>query len=192
MISGLQSPTNGSHADAGATWLIRPCPDNRASRFGSVGETSMDQLVARVVGEETPFASLELISRSEGSHSRSLLRSNISWRNATTPVPRESNPQAIYDRLTGADTEETEGSDSRRRSTLDAVLEDLGRITKRVGFFTINTGPAFKTLPDGRNAHLIQKPTSWWLPRLCEHFEIAHLQGEPQGFWVVTEKKLQV
>ncbi len=77
-------------------------------------------------------------------------------------------------------------------SFLDAVLEDLGRITKRVGFFTINTGPAFKTLPDGRNAHLIQKPSSWWLPRLCEHFEIAHLQGEPQGFWVVTEKKLQV
>jgi len=123
-ISGLQSPSNGSHADAGATWLIRPCPDNRASQSGSVGETSMDQLVARVVGEETPFASLELISRAQGSHSRSLLRSNISWRNATTPVPRESSPQAIYDRLTGADTEEVEGGDSRRRSTLDAVLQD--------------------------------------------------------------------
>lgn len=132
-ISGLQSPTNGSHANAGATWLIRPCPDNRVSRTRGVGETSMDQLVARVVGEETPFASLELIARPKGSFSRSLLRSNISWRNAKTPVPRESKPQAIYDRLTGAGTDDTGEGDSMRRSTLDAVLEDARGVRNRVG-----------------------------------------------------------
>lgn len=74
---------------------------------------------------------------------------------------------------------------------LDAVLDDLKRITVRVGLFTVHTGPAVKTLSDGRNAHLIQEPASWWLPRLCERFEIAHLQREAGGFWVVVEPRAQ-
>jgi hypothetical protein len=72
---------------------------------------------------------------------------------------------------------------------LDAVLNDLQRITARIGFFTIATGPAIKTLADGRNAHLIQKPPSWWLPRLCQRFEIVQLNREAQGFWVIVERK---
>ena len=43
---------------------------------------------------------------------------------------------------------------------LNAVLDDLKRIVIKVGLFTIHTGPAVKTLSDGRNAHLIQKPSS--------------------------------
>jgi len=69
---------------------------------------------------------------------------------------------------------------------LDNVLDDLARITVSRGFFTIHTGPAQKVLSDGRNAHLIQKPSSWWLPRLCERFEIEALRGTPGGFLVVV------
>ena len=72
---------------------------------------------------------------------------------------------------------------------LDNVLADLARVTKNIGFFTIHMGPAAKVLSDGRNAHLIQKPTSWWLPRLCQHFEIGNLQTHKvfgQGFLVVV------
>jgi hypothetical protein len=72
---------------------------------------------------------------------------------------------------------------------LDAVLLELSGITRRIGFFSIHCGPAVKHLPDGRNAHLIQQPSSWWLPRLCRYFEISHLQAEPQGFWVLTEPR---
>ena len=72
---------------------------------------------------------------------------------------------------------------------LDDVLIDLRRITTGHGFFTIHTGPAVKTLADGRNAHLIQNPTSWWLPKLCDHFEIMHLQRSPGGFWIVVSPK---
>lgn len=72
---------------------------------------------------------------------------------------------------------------------LPAVLEDLSRITQKFGFFSIATGPAIKVLSDGRNAHLIQKPTSWWLPRLCEFFEIADLQRRSNDFYVVTEPR---
>ena len=41
---------------------------------------------------------------------------------------------------------------------LEDVLDDLERVTERVGVFSVHTGPAAKTLADGRNAHLIQMP----------------------------------
>jgi hypothetical protein len=73
---------------------------------------------------------------------------------------------------------------------LDAVLDDLQRIITGVGFLTIHTGAAKKVLSDGRNAHLIQKPSSWWLPRLCERFEVVHLTSLPEnGFWLIVTGK---
>jgi hypothetical protein len=69
---------------------------------------------------------------------------------------------------------------------LENVMLDLKAIVQKFGFFTIHTGAAVKHLADGRNAHLIQKPASWWLPILCRHFEIVHLQGSPGGFWIVV------
>lgn len=72
---------------------------------------------------------------------------------------------------------------------LSAVLLDLKDVTQKLGFFSVHTGPAVKFLADGRNAHLIQQPTSWWLPKLCEYFEIAHLQRSPGGFWVLAEPR---
>ncbi len=74
---------------------------------------------------------------------------------------------------------------------LDVVLDELARITPRIGFFSIHTGPAGKVLTDGRNAHLIQQPARWWLPKLCERFHIHQLQHHRtmgQGFWVVVSR----
>ena len=101
-ISGLGSEAQGSHPGAAATWLVRPCKEgDRINHVKQAGAPSMDQIVAQRIGDQTPFPSLELISRPEGSFSKSLLRNNISWRNASTPVLREMEPRAIYDRLTG-------------------------------------------------------------------------------------------
>ena len=72
---------------------------------------------------------------------------------------------------------------------LDAVLLDLKSITRSIGFFSICMRPAHKALSDGRNAHLIQKPSSWWLPKLCEHFEIVVLNRDDEGFWTVLEPR---
>ena len=70
---------------------------------------------------------------------------------------------------------------------VDAVLDDLRAITIKRGFYSIHSEPALKVLTDGRNAHLIQKPSSWWLPQLCRHFEVRHLETAPGGFWVLVE-----
>ena len=60
---------------------------------------------------------------------------------------------------------------------LDAVLDDLHRVTIGVGFFTVACGPARKVLPDGRNAHLIQQPPDWWLPKLMKRFDMRLFQA---------------
>lgn len=56
---------------------------------------------------------------------------------------------------------------------LTFVLDDLRRCTKQMGYFVINTGPAAKKLPDGRNTHLIQQGEAWWCDRLSAFFVIA-------------------
>jgi hypothetical protein len=58
---------------------------------------------------------------------------------------------------------------------LDDVLDDLKRLTEKVIFMAIHTGPAMKVLPDGRNAHLIQQTYKWWLPKLWDRFDVHSL-----------------
>jgi len=70
---------------------------------------------------------------------------------------------------------------------LKNVLQDLSKITTNIGFFTVHTGPAIKHLSDGRNAHLIQEPVSWWIPQICDYFQIIELQQTYKGFWILTK-----
>ncbi len=72
---------------------------------------------------------------------------------------------------------------------LDNVLDDLQRVTADVGVFTVHIKPAKKVLPDGRNAHLIQEPAAWWLPKFLQRFELANFNRVPLGFMVVVERK---
>ena len=72
---------------------------------------------------------------------------------------------------------------------LDNVLDDLRRVTIGVGVFTVHTAAAIKVLPDGRNAHLIQQPPSWWLPKFLARFELATFNRMDMGFWMVVERK---
>jgi len=73
---------------------------------------------------------------------------------------------------------------------LDSVLDDLQRLTQRIGVFSVHTGQAAKTLPDGRNAHLIQEDYRWWLPKIMDRFEIFTLSHEIQGGFYVIVRKL--
>lgn len=70
---------------------------------------------------------------------------------------------------------------------LDSVLDDLQRVTQRIGFFTIHTGPAAKILSDGRNAHLIQEGPEWWLPKIMARFDLqAYNRVSANGFLVIV------
>lgn len=72
---------------------------------------------------------------------------------------------------------------------VDNVIRELAEITTNLGFFSIHLGPAGKNLADGRNAHLIQKPSSWWLKKLTDYFDILHLSSHKmmgRGLWMLV------
>jgi hypothetical protein len=60
--------------------------------------------------------------------------------------------------------------------SIDEVLDHLMELTEAVGVFSIDTGPAVKFLPDGRNAPVLQRPPEWWLPRIRARFELQTYQ----------------
>ena len=65
---------------------------------------------------------------------------------------------------------------------LDVVLDDIKRCALKGVFLTVNMKPAIKTLADGRNAHLIQKPIEWWLPKLMERWDLLAVKQNGKGF----------
>jgi len=72
---------------------------------------------------------------------------------------------------------------------LDNVLDDLLMLAQRWVFLTVHTGPAVKTLSDGRNAHLIQKPADWWLPKFMQRWELQTFNRSKSGFNVLMRAR---
>ena len=72
---------------------------------------------------------------------------------------------------------------------LDAVLDDLKRLTRKMGLFVIATGPAKKFLDDGRNAHLIQEGADWWLPKMMQRFELLQCQTDKHAIVMLVSPK---
>jgi hypothetical protein len=105
---------------------------------------SIDQLIARDVGQATRFPSLELTCdavRKSGacdSGYACAYQFNLSWSSPTTPMTPEANPRLIFERLFGAGKPgEREANLNRRqleqRSVLDAVREDARAMQTRLG-----------------------------------------------------------
>jgi hypothetical protein len=75
------------------------------------------------------------------------------------------------------------------RETLAFVLNDLKRCVKQIGYFVVHTKAAKKTLPDGRNTHLIQKHEAWWRTKLERSFTIGKIiQKGPELHVIVAPK----
>lgn len=72
---------------------------------------------------------------------------------------------------------------------LEAVLDDLKRVTKKVAIFIVATQPSKKTLANGQNAHLIQEPVEWWLPKIRARFVIDHFGGNEGEFMCILAAK---
>lgn len=77
---------------------------------------------------------------------------------------------------------------------VSAVLDDLKRVTAKLGFFVIANRPARKTLPDGRNAHLIQEGIDWWFHKVASRFTIERYfeqthEGKTSGMILVVRNK---
>lgn len=107
-------------------------------------DISVDQVIANSQAGLTRYRSLELgvePGASAGacdSGYSCAYSTNIAWSNPNTPVAKETDPRALFDRLfAGADPNQTEEQATRRllhrRSILDFVLEDANALAQKVG-----------------------------------------------------------
>ena len=104
---------------------------------------SMDQIVARHIGDQTRFPSLELgleDARQSGdcdSGYSCAYTNNLAWRSDTQPLPPILDPRALFERLFGngvALSPEARARQARyRRSILDFVTEDTKRLESGLG-----------------------------------------------------------
>ena len=63
---------------------------------------------------------------------------------------------------------------------LDAVLDDLKRLTKNTIMLLIDTQEAKKHLPDGRNTHAIVKPPEWWIQKMIVRWKVREISVPDQ------------
>lgn len=68
---------------------------------------------------------------------------------------------------------------------IEDVLDHITRLCEGIVFLTVTTIPAMKTLEDGRNAHLIQEPMQWWLPKFWDRFDLQTVQVLQEGSFCV-------
>lgn len=72
---------------------------------------------------------------------------------------------------------------------LDNVLDHLRDLCHPYGLFTVHTGPAMKTLADGRNAHLTQQDKTWWRAKFATRFDLLEGGSQPGGFFIFVRSK---
>jgi hypothetical protein len=102
---------------------------------------SADQVAAARLGDRTRFRSLELAIdryRSTGncdSGYSCVYEHTLSWRNPTSPLPTESNPRMVFDRLFrgGQADAETSARNDLRTSVLDSVLDEANSLSRQLG-----------------------------------------------------------
>lgn len=133
----------GDHARSVAAYLTGAHPKKTGGKDIKNG-VSIDQVFAEELGYATRFASLELGTEASSQSGRCdsgyscAYSSNMSWRNPETPVAKEVNPKALFDRLFGKGSIKEKGEaklkrDKYKKSVLDFVLEDAEKLKKGLG-----------------------------------------------------------
>jgi hypothetical protein len=142
VLTGLNGSSSnaGVHASASTRFLTGTIPARSESDLQAA--VSVDQLVARELGKQTQLGSLELaLDQSDVFGSCDIgfscqYTSTIAWRDAHTPLPMETNPRVVFERLFG-DTGTTDPAVRLKRirkdqSLLDSVSDRVSELNRKV------------------------------------------------------------
>lgn len=147
-----EEPHYGAHGDHGAAHVVKMARDNR---FKSIldygcGKGSMKPAILKIAPEMTVY---EFDPAIEG---------------------KDVLPTVPIDFLIAMDVMEHIEPDY-----LDSVFETMRDLRPRLVMLQIALTKALKTLPDGRNAHLIVELPEWWMARAGAYFKQEHIQVTP-------------
>src|ERR1700752_595755 len=128
--------TAGSvHTFTPATWLSATRPDSGGPRAHMA--TTLDQVLAKVIGQETPLPSLEVAAETtvQSAAGGGGYYSTLSFRDAESPLPMEPNPRKVFLQLFGeGDTpQERAAINKRTNSLLDLILEGTNSLKGDLG-----------------------------------------------------------
>ena len=131
----------GDHAVSAAGFLTGVWP-KRTEAEDVLANTTIDQIVAKQIGQDTPFPSLEVATEdftgyvgacSPGFNCAYL--NTVSWSTPTTPLPMDINPRVVFERMFGQ-----VGSAGQRlarmreeRSLLDSITEEANQLRRALG-----------------------------------------------------------
>jgi hypothetical protein len=159
VLSGLWSKsaeppegTTGSDHWVAAAFLTGIKPRKTAGSDATVGSPTIDQIIAKKIGQETLLPSLQLAVEDPNSSSSNCgegyscsYTNSISWIDVptpanepvqrTSPIPMELNPAVVFERLfgSGATAEQRIARMRQNRSILDSVLGELDGLKKELG-----------------------------------------------------------
>jgi hypothetical protein len=140
IVSELCNPIDG-HASTVAAWLSGSIPKRTIAEDVHNG-TTIDQVVARQIGQDSVLPSLELatedftgyIGGCDTQYACAYMNT-LSWANPTTPLPMEINPRVTFERMFGRAGTSAERLARMRtdRSILDSVKEDVKDLQHGLG-----------------------------------------------------------
>jgi hypothetical protein len=140
VMSNLYRQPNGAHGGSSA-WLTGVQIKQTEAEDVRAGQ-SIDQVIADHIGGETQFKSLEVaiedltgyIGACDVGYSCAYVNT-VSWKAATIPLPMETNPRALFERLFGGSGTPEERMARRRQnaSILDAIRQDAKALERGLG-----------------------------------------------------------
>jgi len=143
VVSNLSAPlqNTGSHAAASGSWLTGVAP-KRTDGPDFRAATTIDQLIAQHLGQDTKFPSLEvatedftgLVGACDPGYSCNYMNTLV-WQTPTTPLPMEINPRVVFERMFGggATRQERIARIHADETVLDLVKADLADLERNLG-----------------------------------------------------------
>jgi len=135
-----QGDVGGQHPRAAPAFMSCVHPKQTEGADVQAG-TTIDQLIAQQICRDTKLPSLEVsvdrndvVGACDHGYACAYMNS-MSWRNPTTPLPSETNPRFVFERMfgIGATAEERLARVKEDRSILDGLTQEIAHLRGRLG-----------------------------------------------------------
>jgi hypothetical protein len=136
----LQNAYPGSHATSNSAFLSAAKAKLTESTDYYLG-TTVDQIAAQRIGQETQLPSLELamdllqVTGQCDNGYACVYQNNLSWSSPTTPLPAEAHPRIVFESLfgEGGSIAERRVALRKKASLLDWFNDDINRLQRNLG-----------------------------------------------------------
>jgi len=135
-----QGDVGGQHPRAAPAFMSCSHPKQTEGADVRAGKT-IDQYIAEKICADTKLSSLEVsvdrndvVGACDHGYACAYMNS-LAWKSPTTPLPTETNPRFVFERMfgIGATTEERVARTNEDRSILDGLTEEISDLRRKLG-----------------------------------------------------------